>query len=159
MSRHPHLIILANQSLLWRTLLRRLLDKTPGMIVLDDSGNFNELPSLLRQVQVDWLVVTRQENGGINEQARMFVQRASSLSLLAISADGGCWDARFQTPSRELHRCQFHGAMLTKLLSILSYKSGDVFPSGETTILPSPTLTRDLPIHLPNRIAGKIRVR
>lgn len=158
MSRHPHLIILANQALLWRTLLRRLLDGAPGMIVLDDSGNFNELPGLLRQVQVDWLITTRPEDGSLSEPVRTLVQHAPSLSLLAISADGGCWDARFQTPTRELYRYQFQGGMLPKLLTILAYKPGDPFPNGQTPILPPPPATWDLPIRRPNRVTPTVCV-
>lgn len=132
----PYLIGLANQPRLWREMLQRVLDKTPGFITVDlVAERESTLPAdvtwhhaLVEQVQLDWLVVSTQHDNQLPPQAQLWLDRIPSLSVLALH----CGLATVQVFLKAMDpvgprvmRFALNEMSLTSLAAILRYKYGD----------------------------------
>src|SRR5262249_21992068 len=124
-ARTPHLIVLANEPRLLREMLRRALDRTPGVIVVEESSDLNKLAEIFRQVQIDWLVITLNGDQRLTAQAHQLLTRLPSLSLLALAVDGSRLEVRIHAYQRGILKYLLEDISLTTLLSILRYKYGD----------------------------------
>jgi hypothetical protein len=124
-ARTPHLIALANEPRMLREMLHRALDNTPGVIVVEQSSDLQRLVDIFQQVQMDWLVVTLDEEERLPRQAFLLLNRIPSLSLLAISMDGSHIEVHIKTPEHRVLRYVLEEITLTTLISILRYKLGD----------------------------------
>jgi hypothetical protein len=113
------LIVLANQPRLLREMLQRVLDKTPGLLVVAEEHRLDRLEEVFGQVQIDWLVVTLSSDGQLPHQVHVLLKQIPSLSLLAISSDGNHVKVGVTTETGLMHQCDLFGITLAKLLTIL----------------------------------------
>jgi DNA-binding NarL/FixJ family response regulator len=124
-ARTPHLIALANEPRMLREMLHRALDNTPGVIVVEQTGDLQRLTEIFRQVQIDWLVVTLDDEARIPRQAFLLLNRIAPLSLLAISMDGSRIIVHLKTLERGVRKYLLEEIPLATLIAILRYKCGD----------------------------------
>ena len=132
----PYLIGLANQPRLWREMLQRVLDKTPGFITVDlVAERKGALPAditwhhaLVEQVQLDWLVVSTQPDNQLPPQAQLWLDRIPSLSVMALHcklATTQVFLKAVDPAGPRIMRFALNEMSLTSLAAILRYKYGD----------------------------------
>jgi hypothetical protein len=97
-----HQIILANEPRLLRGLLRRAINKIPGLDVVDEVENVSRLPSAVKQWNAEWLVVPLLSDGEMPHNLASLLREHASLSLLGMAGDGS--EVRILRPERPEER-------------------------------------------------------
>jgi len=85
----PQRIILADDSHLLRDILRKVIDKTPGLKLVGEVADLASLKSTLQQNEVEWIVLSIYPYSFIPNEGRMaLMAEYPSLHILGIYADG-----------------------------------------------------------------------
>jgi DNA-binding NarL/FixJ family response regulator len=84
----PQQIILANEPRLLRKLLRRALEKVPGLRVVGEVANLDELPRAVEQANPQWMVVPLWQPGGLPGAIKAILSEHPSLRVMGMAANG-----------------------------------------------------------------------
>jgi hypothetical protein len=114
-------VILANQPRLFREMLRVVLDRTPGLHVVADSNQLQDLEAIFQQTQVEWLVVTLGADGQTPEDAQTLLNEQRVDAILAISLDGSNLVMISRLGPGQYLRQPLHNISLHQLLSLLNH--------------------------------------
>ena len=115
---HRSRVILANEPRLLRGMLRRAIARAPGLQVVGETSDLDDLPALVRKSGSHWAIVSLWPPGLPPFAIRALLLEQPALSVLGVAADGS--QARiarltWQEETRE-------GLSLADLLSILQQK-------------------------------------
>jgi hypothetical protein len=108
-----------------REMLRRALDAIPGLIVVEETMAPLERSTLFHQVQIDWLVVSLEENERLPRAALLLFNQIPCLSLLALSLDGSRVEIWLKTTQSGVLKLSLENVALPELVTLLQYKVGD----------------------------------
>jgi len=81
-------IILANEPRLLRSMFRRILGKMPALEVAGEVSDLAELPSLVDEMDVQWVVVSLSSEGRLPESVQALLTSHPSVGILGIAMDG-----------------------------------------------------------------------
>lgn len=85
----PQRIILAGGSRFLRELLRKVIAKTPGLILVGEVADLTHLQSELQQTDVDWIVISPQPHNPIANEVRLaLLEEFPSTRILGFCIDG-----------------------------------------------------------------------
>lgn len=116
----PKSVVLINQPRLLRDMLRVVLERTAGLLVIAHGSTLAEVDSAIAEAQVAWLVVTLDEDGEMPEDACALLSAQRVGSLLGISMDGSNLVVfSYQEPG-QIERRSLHNISLHQLLSLLN---------------------------------------
>jgi DNA-binding NarL/FixJ family response regulator len=84
----PQQIILANEPRLLRKLLRRVFEKVPGLRVVGEVANLDELPEAVEQANPQWMVVSLWQPGGLPGAIKAILSEHPSIHVIGMDANG-----------------------------------------------------------------------
>lgn len=84
----PSRIILANGSRFLHEMLKRALEKTPDLQVVDEVTNLARLPSAISRTDAQWVIMSLPLDGEIPEVAKSLLIAHPSVRILAMATDG-----------------------------------------------------------------------
>jgi len=119
-----HRVVLANESRLLREMLERVIKKVPDLEVVGHSADPARLPSLLEEIDAQWVIVSLLPNGKIPAVADSLLAEHPSLRVLAVAVDGSQMKAKWVEP----HEKDLGDLSLEELIAILE----DGHPKTET---------------------------
>lgn len=83
-----HRVVLAHDSRLLRGMLRRVIDKAPGLEVVEEISDLGLLLSTVEKKHPQWAIVSLSRDGRVPEIADQVLDTCSSVSILAVTIDG-----------------------------------------------------------------------
>lgn len=81
-------IILANSSRLVRDMLKKAINKTPGLELVSNIENLADFPNVLRQVKADWAIVLLPPDERVPELVAKAINEHQSMRFLLMGVDG-----------------------------------------------------------------------
>lgn len=81
-------IILANSSRLVRDMLKKAINKTPGLELVSNIENLADFPNVLRQVEADWAIVLLPPDERVPELVAKAINEHQSMRFLLMGVDG-----------------------------------------------------------------------
>ena len=110
-----HRVVLAHDSRLLRGMLKHVIDKAPGLEVVEEISDLRLLLSTVEKKRPHWAIVSLSRDGRVPEIADRVLDKCSSVSILAVAIDGTLVKIK-RVPSRE----QILGHLsLEELISVL----------------------------------------
>jgi DNA-binding NarL/FixJ family response regulator len=108
-------IILVNNAQLMHEMLKRVIDKSPGLEIVSEVDELIELPDTLRSTETDWAIVLLDPDEGIPELVEQIISEQTSMRFLLMGVDGSharmMWNEPHEVPLDEKN--------LLELLAIL----------------------------------------
>lgn len=83
-----HRVVLANDSRLLRSMLRHVIEKAPGLEVVDEVSDLAMLLSVVERTHPHWAIVSLTRDGRMPDVADRLLKRCSSVSVLGMTIDG-----------------------------------------------------------------------
>ncbi len=117
-----HIVLLANQPRMFRTMLRQILENLPGAQLTLEVKDPWRIPAVLERVRADWLIASLTENGQLPATAIEVAAQNPDLSVMGISTDGNHLEIQLRTQAGERIEQLRHaldGVSLDELLLIL----------------------------------------
>jgi chemotaxis response regulator CheB len=84
----PRRIIMVNGSRFLQEMLKRVIEKTPGLQVVDEINDLARLSSAIEQTGAQWVVVSYPPNGEMPKAVESSLAAHPSVRVLAVAADG-----------------------------------------------------------------------
>jgi DNA-binding NarL/FixJ family response regulator len=81
-------IILANEPPLLRRLLRRALDKAPGLQVVGEIAELTELRDAVEQTDPQWMVVSLWQQGRLPDAIKSILAEHPSINVMGMATNG-----------------------------------------------------------------------
>ena len=82
-------VILAGEPRFLREMLRQVIDKSSGLLVVGEIDNIRDLDERLQRFRVDWIVMALRENGQVPvEVENLITQSFPSVRIMGVSSDG-----------------------------------------------------------------------
>ena len=81
-------VILANEPRLLRGMLRRAIARAPGLRVVGEAENLDELSALLPETGAEWAIVSLWPEGLAPRALQVLLLDQPALSILGMAADG-----------------------------------------------------------------------
>jgi hypothetical protein len=110
-----HRVILANESLLLREMLECVINKVPDLEIVGHASDPARLPSLLKEIDAHWVIVSLLPDGKIPGVADSLLAEHPSLRVLAVAVDGSQVKAKWVEP----HEKELGDLSLEELIAIL----------------------------------------
>lgn len=108
-------IILLDKSRLVRSMLRRVIDKAPGLQIIAEVEDLSEYPDVARQTGADWTILLLDPDEEVPHIVEQVLYHQSSMRLLVMAIDGSQVRMRWFEP----HEVVLSDKSLEDLLSIL----------------------------------------
>lgn len=108
-------VILANEPRLLRGLLRHVIAGAPGLQVVGEVVDLEDLSSLAGQIEAQWVIVSIWPEGLLPSAVRSLLVEHSTLCILGIAADGSQAKIACEGSTEDLR----DGLSLDDLLAIL----------------------------------------
>jgi DNA-binding NarL/FixJ family response regulator len=83
-----HRVVLAHDSRLLRGMLRHVIDKAPGLEVVEEISDLRLLLSTVEKQHPHWAIVSLSRDGHVPEIADRVLDTCASVSILAVTIDG-----------------------------------------------------------------------
>lgn len=83
-----HRVVLAHGSRLLRGMLRHVIDKAPGLEVVEEISDPKLLLSTVEKKEPHWAIVSLSRDGRVPAIADRVLDACSSVSILAVAVDG-----------------------------------------------------------------------
>jgi hypothetical protein len=84
----PRRIIMVNGSRFLQEMLKRVIEKTPGLQVVDEINDLARLSSAIEQTGAQWVVVSYPPNGEMPKAVASSLAAHPSVRVLAVAPDG-----------------------------------------------------------------------
>lgn len=110
-----HRVVLAHDSRLLRGMLRHVIDKAPGLEVVDEISDLRFLLSAVEKKRPHWAIVSLSRDGRVPEIADRVLNRCAAVSILAVTIDGS--QAKIKRVAR--HEQILGHLSLEELISVL----------------------------------------
>lgn len=81
-------IILANQPRLLRGMLKRALQRVPGLCVVEEIVDIANIPGAIERKSANWVIVSFPVNGEIPDAIHALLTAHPHIGVLAIATDG-----------------------------------------------------------------------
>jgi DNA-binding NarL/FixJ family response regulator len=81
-------IILANEPPLLRKLLRRVLDKAPGLQVVSEIADLAELEDAVEKTDPQWMVVSMWQQDRLPDAVKSILAKHPSINVMGMAANG-----------------------------------------------------------------------
>lgn len=108
-------VILANEPRLLRGLLRHVIAGAPGLQVVGEVVDPEDLSSLAGQIEAQWVIVSIWPEGLLPSAVQSLLVKYSSLCVLGMAADGSRAKIACESSTEDLR----DGLSLDDLLAIL----------------------------------------
>jgi DNA-binding NarL/FixJ family response regulator len=109
-------IILANSSRLVRDMLKKAINKTPGLELVSNIENLADFPEALRQTEIDWAIVLLPPDEQVPELVAKAINEHQSMRFLLMGVDGSHARMMWNEP----HEVALDEKNLQELLGLLS---------------------------------------
>lgn len=83
-----HRVVLAHDSRLLRGMLKHVIDKAPGLEVVEEISDLRLLLSTVEKKHPHWAIVSLSRDGRVPEIADRVLDKCASVSILAVTIDG-----------------------------------------------------------------------
>lgn len=113
-------IILLDNSRLLRDMLKRVINKAPGLEIIAEVADLSEYPSVARRTNADWTILLLDLDEDVPDIVEQVIEHQHSMRLLIMDIDGSHVRMRWTEP----HERSLDGKSLDDLLAILQ-KSGE----------------------------------
>lgn len=140
----PSRVILANETRLFREMLKRAIIRSPHLRVVGDVKAGTDLASMIEETDVQWVIVSLSPNGKVPEVANTLLAEHPSVAVLAVTADGSqvrigwtepCEKALALAPDggqvqlrwTEIKDKRLEDLSLDQLITVLRKKAPDIF--------------------------------
>ena len=111
----PHRVILANKPRLLRGMLKHVLQKDPGLKVVGEVLDLEDLARTVEETGAEWVIVSLPPDGRIPERAEAVLASHPSINLLAVAMDGSQIKLKWIGPQEKDINC----ASLEDLMNVL----------------------------------------
>lgn len=108
-------IILLNNSRLVRDMIRRVINKTPGLEIVAEVDDISDYSHIARQTDADWTIFLFDPDNKFPSDIRQVLSHHTSMRLLAIAIDG----SQVKMQWNEFHEISLNDKNLEELLLIL----------------------------------------
>ena len=108
-------VILANESILLRGMLRRAISRAAGLQIVGEVTDPANLSTLLNQTEAQWVIVSIWPEGLLPGTVRALLANHSSLCILGMAPDG----SRAKIVCGDLVQKTLDGLSLDELVAIL----------------------------------------
>jgi len=112
-------IVLANEPRLFRDMLQRALEGIPGLEVVAQVADTEDLWHALEQSRAEWIVVSLTPGGKLPAVTEVLLIRYPSLCILGVAADG----SRAQIRGHGFPAKEWSGGSLDELVELLQAHS------------------------------------
>jgi DNA-binding NarL/FixJ family response regulator len=120
-----HRVVLANDSRLLRGMLKHVIDKAPGLEVVDEISDRAMLLAAVERTRPHWAIVSLSRDGSMPETVDRILGRCSSVGILGIATDGTLTKVKRVACDEQILGC----VSLEELISVLLEK--DARPETE----------------------------
>ena len=117
-------ILLANDSRLLRDALKRAITRVPGLRVVGETSEPDELPTAMSQTGAEWVFVSLSQDGSLPKAAEDLLVRHRPVRVIAVTSDLSHIEMRWMEPRQE----SLDGLSLDQLIDRLRMRSGDDHP-------------------------------
>lgn len=111
----PHRIVLANESRLWREMLKRVIAKVPDLRVVGEVPDLAVLASVVEQTSAGWVILSLTREGKIPEMAESLLTVHPSIRILAVATDGSQVKMKWLEP----HEDELEDWSLNEMIDVL----------------------------------------
>jgi DNA-binding NarL/FixJ family response regulator len=108
-------IILLDNSRLVRDMLRRVINKAPGLKIVAEVEDLSEYPDIARQTSADWTILLLDPDEEVPAVVEEVLNRLTLMRLLVMAVDGSQVRMRWTEP----HEKSLDDKNLEDLLTIL----------------------------------------
>lgn len=115
----PSRIILANGSRFLHEMLKRVIEKTPDLQVVDEVTNLARLPSAISQTDAQWVIMSLPLDGEIPGVVKSWLIAHPSVRILAMATDG----SQVRIKWLESHEEALDDLSLDELIAVLRTQS------------------------------------
>lgn len=91
-------IILLNNSRLVRSMLRRVIDKAPGLQIVAEVENLSEYPAIARRTDANWTILLLDPGEEVPEIVQRVLEHHTMMRLLVMAVDGSQVRMRWVKP-------------------------------------------------------------
>ena len=109
-------IVLATQTHLLHEMLKLVMDKAPGLEIVGETEQIDEISDLVEKTHPNWIIVSLPPNNGIPQSLIELLNKEPMMAVLAISDDA----ARFKVKWPDQPEAIFDGVSLETMISILN---------------------------------------
>jgi hypothetical protein len=96
-------------------MLRRVIDKDPGLQIVAEVQDLSEYPEVARQIRADWTILLLDPDEEVPEIVQQVHNHHASMRLLVMAVDGSQVRMRWIEP----HETSLNDKSLDDLLTIL----------------------------------------
>jgi DNA-binding NarL/FixJ family response regulator len=111
-------IVLANTSRLLRDMLKRIIQKTSDLELLEEITDQRELPAVIANSHPEWVILSLPYDNEIPAWVDDYMVGHPSVRFMAIASDG----SKIKVKRLEIHEQELDGISLHDLLHILQNK-------------------------------------
>ena len=111
----PHRIVLANESRLWREMLKRVIEKIPDLRIVGVVTDLAILASVVEQTSAGWVILSLTRDGKIPEMAESLLSVHPSVRILAVATDGSQVKMKWLEP----HEDELDDWSLNEMIDVL----------------------------------------
>ncbi len=108
-------VIVANEPRLFREMLRRAINKIPGLAVVGEVADLEALLPMLAETGAEWVIVSLTPSGQMPEGIEPLLVTCPSLRILGVAGDG----SRVHIKWVEFHEESLEGLSLDELSALL----------------------------------------
>ena len=109
-------IVLATQTHLLHEMLKLVLEKAPGLEIVGETEQIDEVFDLVEKTHPNWIIVSLPPNGEIPQIINKLLDKETVMAVMAISDDA----ARFKVKWPDQPEAIFDGVSLETMISILN---------------------------------------
>jgi DNA-binding NarL/FixJ family response regulator len=109
-------IVLATQAHLLHGMLKQVLEKAPGLEVVGETEQTDEIIDLVEKIHPNWVIVSLPPNDEIPQSLIELLTKEPMMAVMAISDDA----TRFKVKWPDQPEAIFAGVSLETMISILN---------------------------------------
>jgi DNA-binding NarL/FixJ family response regulator len=108
-------IILVNESRLMRDMLKKVINKSPGLEIVIELTDLADLPETARQIEAEWAIVLLPPDQQVPDLVEQVVKEQQSMRFLLMGVDGSHARMKWNEP----HEVPLDEKNLNELLDVL----------------------------------------
>ncbi len=112
-------VLLANEPRLFREMLQRVMQQTPGIEVVGEVTELSALREAVLETGAHWIIVALSDDGQLPEMIEPLLVEFPSLCVLAVANDG----SRAEVKWAEIHQESLANLSLTQMIGLLAVQS------------------------------------
>ena len=118
-ARQARRVLLANEPRLFREMLQRVMQNTPGIEVVGEVTDLAVLRQALAETGAHWVIVSLSQEGRLPTVIEPLLVEFPSLCVLGVADDGSHVEVRWA----EIHQESLHSLSLSQMIALLGIQS------------------------------------